>query len=148
MSGQRPVFSPLPLIYKGFPHSSADKESAAMQDDPGSIPGSGRSTGEGISYPLQYSGLENSMDCIVHGVTNSRMRLSNFHFISVIYVFYQISGSFSHYFFKYFFLPHSLSLSHSPSKILTPYGLDLLILSHRSLSLISCFSSIFFLLDL
>ena len=55
MSGQRPVFSPLPLIYKGFPHSSADKESAAMQDDPGSIPGSGRSTGEGISYPLQYS---------------------------------------------------------------------------------------------
>ena len=39
-----------------------------MQETPGSIPGSGRSTGEGIGYPLQYSGLENSVDCIVHGV--------------------------------------------------------------------------------
>ena len=43
-------------------------------------PGSGRSTGEGIGYPLRYSGLENSMDCIVHGVTNSWTWLSDFHF--------------------------------------------------------------------
>ena len=47
--------------------------------DLGSIPGLGRSSGEGNSYPLQYSGLENSMDCIVHGVTNSQTQLSNFH---------------------------------------------------------------------
>ena len=48
--------------------------------DPGSIPGLGRSPGEGIGYPLQNSGLENSMDCIVHGVAKSWTRLSNFHF--------------------------------------------------------------------
>ena len=47
------------------------------------IPGSERSPGEGKGYPLQYSGLENSMDCIVHGVTESRTRLSNFHFTSL-----------------------------------------------------------------
>ena len=41
---------------------------------------SGRSPGEGNGYPLQYSGLENSMDCIVHGVAKSQTRLSNFHF--------------------------------------------------------------------
>ena len=43
---------------------------------------SGRSTGEGIGYPLEYSGLENSMDCIVHGVAKSRTRLTDFHFTS------------------------------------------------------------------
>ena len=48
--------------------------------DLGSIPRLGRFPGEGKGYPLQYSGLENSMDCIVHGVTKSRTRLSNFHF--------------------------------------------------------------------
>ena len=47
--------------------------------DLGSIPGLGRS-GEGKSYPLQYSGLENSMDCIVHGVTKSQKLRSDFHF--------------------------------------------------------------------
>ena len=40
--------------------------------DLGSIPGLGRSPGEGTGYPLQYSGLENSMDCIVHGVAKSQ----------------------------------------------------------------------------
>ena len=57
---------------KGFPHSSVGKESACNAGDPGSIPGSGRSTGEGKGYPLQYSDLENSMDCIVHGVAKSQ----------------------------------------------------------------------------
>ena len=47
--------------------------------DTGLIPGLGRSLGEGKGYPLQYSGLENSMDCIVHEVTKSQTRLSNFH---------------------------------------------------------------------
>ena len=56
--------------------SSAGKESACNAEDPGSIPGSGRSAGEGNCYPLQYSGLENSMDrgawqATVHGVTKS-----------------------------------------------------------------------------
>ena len=44
------------------------------------IPGLGRSPGEGQAYPLQYSGLENSMDCIVQGVAKSQTQLSGFHF--------------------------------------------------------------------
>ena len=48
---------------------SAGEESAYNAGDLGSIPGLGRSPGEGNCYPLQYSGLENSMDCIVHRVT-------------------------------------------------------------------------------
>ena len=47
---------------------SAGKESACSVEDLGLIPGLRRSPGEGNSYPLQYSGLENSMDCIAHGV--------------------------------------------------------------------------------
>ena len=58
----------------------ADKESAYNAGDLGSIPGLGISPGEGNGYPLQYSGLENSMDCTVHGVTKSWTQLSNFHF--------------------------------------------------------------------
>ena len=56
----------------GFPGSSVGKEPACNAEGPGSIPGLGRSAREGIGYPLQYSGLENSMDCIVHGVAKSR----------------------------------------------------------------------------
>ena len=48
--------------------------------DLGLIPGMGRSPGEGRGYPLQYSGLENSMDYKVYGVTKSHIRLSDFHF--------------------------------------------------------------------
>ena len=50
---------------------------------PGFNPVLGRSPGEGKGYPLQYSGLENSMDCIVHGVAKSRTQLSDFHFTSL-----------------------------------------------------------------
>ena len=64
----------------GFPGTSAGKEPICNAGDPGLIPGSGRSAGKGIGYPLQYSGLENSMDCIVHGVaeldTNEQLSLS------------------------------------------------------------------------
>ena len=60
----------------GFPGDSAGKESACNEGDLGSIPGLGRSPGEGNSYPFQYPGLENSMDCIVHGVAKSWTRLS------------------------------------------------------------------------
>ena len=103
----------------GFPGSSAGKESTCNAGHPGSIPGSGRSAGEGIgyplqyswaslvsqlvknlpamqktwvrslgweeplekgkAYPLQYSGLENFLDYIVHGVTKSWTQLSDFH---------------------------------------------------------------------
>ena len=61
-------------------YSSVGKESACKTGDTGLIPGLGRSAGEEIGYPLQYSGLENFMDCIVHGVAKSRTRLSDFHF--------------------------------------------------------------------
>ena len=76
MEGERPVRSLLQSWTgddedQGFPDSSVGKESAFSAGDPGSIPGLGSSTGEGIGYPLQYSGLENSMDCIVQGVTKS-----------------------------------------------------------------------------
>ena len=53
--------------FLGFCCGSAGKESACNAGDLGSIPGLGRSPGEGKGYPLQYSGLENSMDCVVHG---------------------------------------------------------------------------------
>ena len=56
----------------GFPGGSADKESSCKVGDLGSIPGLGRSLGEGNGYSLQYSGLENSMDCIVLGVAMSQ----------------------------------------------------------------------------
>ena len=62
-----------------FSNGSAGKESACNVRDLGSIPGLGRSPGEEKGYPLQYSGLENSMDYIVHGVAKSRTGLSNFH---------------------------------------------------------------------
>ena len=58
-------------IHLGFPDSSVGKESACNAGDPGLIPGLERSPGEGIGYPLQYSGLENPMDCIVHEVAKS-----------------------------------------------------------------------------
>ena len=59
-------------ILKGFRDSSVGKKSACNAGDLDSIPGLGRSPGERKGYPLQYSGLENSMDCIVHGVVKSR----------------------------------------------------------------------------
>ena len=66
-----------------LPGGSEDKASACNAGDLGSIPGLGRSPGEGIGNPLQYSCLENPMDrgawwATVHGVAKSRTRLSNF----------------------------------------------------------------------
>ena len=63
-----------------FHHSSIGKEPTCNAGDPSSIPGLGRFPGEGKGYPLQYSGLENYMDCIVQGVTKSWTQLSDFHF--------------------------------------------------------------------
>ena len=67
-------------ICKGFPCGSAGKESACNAGDLCLIPGLGKSPGEGNGYPLHYSGLENSMNCIVHGVAKSQTLLSSFHF--------------------------------------------------------------------
>ena len=64
----------------GFPGGSAGKESACSVGDLGSIPGLERSPGKWNSYPLQSSGLENSMECIVHGVAKGRTWLNDFHF--------------------------------------------------------------------
>ena len=76
----------------GFPGGSEVKASACNVGDPGSIPGSGRSPGEGNGNPLQYSYLENPMDgrawkTTVHGVAKSWTRLSDFtslHFMSCL----------------------------------------------------------------
>ena len=70
-----------------FPDGSAGNGSTCNARDLGSIPGLGRSPEEGNSYPLKYSGLENSIDCIVHGVTKSQTRLRDFHFQN-----YQVMG--------------------------------------------------------
>ena len=64
----------------GFPDMSVGKESVCSAGDPSSIAGLEISPGEGKGYPLQYAGLENSRDCIVHGVAKSWTRLSDFHF--------------------------------------------------------------------
>ena len=64
----------------GFPGGSDGKEYTCNVEDLGSIPGLGRSPGEGKGYPLQYSGLENSMVCIVPGVAKNQTLLSNIHF--------------------------------------------------------------------
>ena len=70
------------MLHSGFPGGSEVKASASNAGDLGSIPGSGRSPGEGNGNPLQYSCLENPMDggaCrLVHGVAKSQTRLSDF----------------------------------------------------------------------
>ena len=78
----------VPHLFSG---SSEVKASVCNVGDLGSIPGLERSPGERKGYPLQYSGLENSMDCIVHGVTKSQTQLSDFHFHSSLLTFGAVS---------------------------------------------------------
>ena len=66
-------------VFLVFPCGSAGKASACNAGDLGSIPGLGRSPGEGKGYPLEDSGLENFMDYLAHRVPRSRTRLSDFH---------------------------------------------------------------------
>ena len=66
-------------LYKASLVAQLVKNPPAMPGDLGSIPALGKPPGEGKGYPLQYSGLENSMDFIVHGVTKSRTQLSDLH---------------------------------------------------------------------
>ena len=77
---------PLYVIPSSSTCGSAGEESAYSVGDLRSIPGLGRSPGEGKGYPLQYSGLENSTDCIVYGAAKSRTRLSDFHFNFLLYI--------------------------------------------------------------
>jgi len=83
---------PLSYLLRVFLVSSAGKKSSCNARDLGLIPGLGRFPGDGNSHPLQYSGLENSMACIVHGVAKSRTQLSNilFHF-SLSHLLYSLS---------------------------------------------------------
>ena len=67
--------------FLGFLGGSEGKEPTCSAGDLGSIPGLGRSPGEGNGYPLQYSGLENSTDCIVRGVAKSWIQQRDFHLI-------------------------------------------------------------------
>ena len=69
----------LPQRASGFPRGSAGKESACNVRDLGLIPGLGRSSREGKGYPLQFCGLDNSTDCLVHGFAKSWTRLSDLH---------------------------------------------------------------------
>ena len=78
-----PSFHMMDSAYRSFPSGSAGKESTCNAGDLCLIPGLGRSPREGNGYPLQYSGLENSMDCIDHGDTKSWTQLSDFHFTSL-----------------------------------------------------------------
>ena len=87
-----------------FPCGSAGKESACNVGDLGSIPGLGRSHGEGNSYPLQYSGLENSMDYIVLGVSTSQAWLSDFHFHFHSWVVKNVSIDWCYLLWELFFL--------------------------------------------
>ena len=73
----------LMVLLMGFPGGLVGKESACNAGDLGSTPGLGRSPAEGKGCSLQYSVLENAMDCIVHGVAKSLTGLSDFRFHSV-----------------------------------------------------------------
>ena len=65
--------------FLGFLDDTNGKESACNAGDPDLIPGLRRSPGEGIGYPLRYSGLEDSMDCRVHVVAKTQTRLNDSH---------------------------------------------------------------------
>ena len=86
------------LLHLGFACGSAGKESTRNAGDLGWIPGLGRSPGKGKGYPLQYSGLENSMDYIVCGVTKSQTQLHDFHLLHLlnlfIYIYFRILFTF------------------------------------------------------
>ena len=90
------IFSNLFIGYVGkcwgFLDGSAGKESACSAEGLGSIPGLGRSPVEGNGYPLQYSGLGNSMDCVVHGIAKSQTRLSSFYSQANVAIIYIVMG--------------------------------------------------------
>ena len=102
------------MIRDQFPCSSVGEKSACNAGNPGTIPGSGRSPEEGIGYPLQYSGLENSMDCTVDGITKSQTQLSDFHLLQFS------SVQFSHSVMSNSLRPHELQHTRPPCPSPTP----------------------------
>ena len=85
-------------FFLGFPGGSAGKDSAWHEGDLGLMSGLGRSLGEGNSCILQYSGLENSMDCVVCGIIKSWTRLSDFHFHGLYFVYFLSNLYYNNYF--------------------------------------------------
>ena len=132
------------MLSLGLPCGSAGKETVCSAGDLSLIPGLGRSPGEGKGYPLQYSGLENSMECIVHGVANSQTWLSDFHF------YFQMSLRLSSFLLILFSLFCSLavistilssnSLIHSSALIFSYWFL----LVNFSFQLLWCYHCLFF----
>ena len=105
------------LIKPCFPCGSAGKESACNAGDLGSILGLGRPPEEGKGYPLQYPGLEKSVDCTVHGVTKSRTRLGDFHFHLINHT---PTIQFSHSVVSNSLQPHGLQHARLPCPSPTP----------------------------
>ena len=99
------------------PYGSAGKESAHNAGDLGSIPGLGRSPREGKGYALQCFSLENSMDCIVYGVTKSRTQQSNFHSLPPFDIIRKIKRELKRNLLFHGDLMHTLE---SPKNILPP----------------------------
>ena len=99
------MFCPATSIV-GFPGGSAGREAACNVGDLGSIPGLGQFPEEGNGYPLQYSGLENSMDCIVHGVTKSGHNWATFtfHFFTGVFYLFICFKRIGNYFMKQFYV--------------------------------------------
>ena len=119
------------LLPCGFPCGSAGKESACSAGDLGLIPWLGRSPGEEKGYPLQYSGLENSIDCTVHRVAKSQTRVSNFHFYLYIYI----------YIYIFFFYPKQYSITVSAYSLSISMFFNLEASCFESLSL--CVNALF-----
>ena len=112
-------------VFLGFPCGSAGKEFACNAGDLGSVPGLGRSPGEGKGFPLQYSGLEDSMDCTVHGVAKSRTWLSDFQFhfqtqLQVISATILCSHIYSHHILYTYYI-YSIDLIYNLSIWTLPY---------------------------
>ena len=117
----------------GLPCGLAGKESPCSVGDLGLITGLGRYPGEGKGYLLQCSGLENSMDHIVHGVAKSWTQLSDFHFTSLhIYIYIYIYM----YTYIYIFIQWNTTQSSKKNEIMsfavTGKNLEIIILSEVS----------------
>jgi len=104
-------------VLLGFSFGSASKESTCNARDLGLIHGLGRSLGEGKRYPLQYSGLEISMNCIVHGVAKSLLSDFNFHFHIQVKAQMSANSRIPGEWILGYWLPSLLSLCHFPTPL-------------------------------
>ena len=107
-----------PLGYSGLPLWLSWQGICPQRGRPGFShwPGLGRSPGEGNGYPLQYSGLESSMDCIIHGVAKSWTLLSDFHFTRLFYSLDLASALYGHYKLPHIYTCHN---SKNPLRLCT-----------------------------